>query len=302
MKQFKLGLTATPNHFRFLDLPAEIRNMIYTYAVDNVPNYSSELLNAHRRELHITSDLRPRRALFREFPRKLTALLQVNRQIHVEVVPMLYGFFEWHFTTMKLLGQWLEAIGSNSTFIRHITVSRLRSTTGTAAERVFYNLSGAINLEKIVLKGTMRWELEVAFGPRGVAAALPFLKSMKQAKNDKYAGLNCFEFLLLNNANYKYELDSVVETSMREDYDKLFKREMMEKKAAKKRKGATPTSPGAGSSMATRRSRKKVKLEEESCVQDRGFLRIASDEADDVEFDDEGEDPSYYPNTRKKSR
>ncbi|KAK3715547.1 hypothetical protein LTR37_007035 [Vermiconidia calcicola] len=94
--------------FRFLDLPPEIRNLIY-----------DELLPLGRTVLVDHSVFR---GYVKTEPRcnTFTRLVTTNKQTHSEAVAKLYGDLAYSFSNAYALTEWLHVIGTMKQHLRHI--------------------------------------------------------------------------------------------------------------------------------------------------------------------------------------
>jgi hypothetical protein len=96
-------VSTAPSHFRFLDLPPEMRNFVYSYALSlRGPTNPSRRLPTSS---YVGSKARPKIA--RKFPSVL-ALLETNKQIYKEAVGAYYAFnafvFYYPVQSVKFLG------------------------------------------------------------------------------------------------------------------------------------------------------------------------------------------------------
>lgn len=117
------GLPSTPNNvwpFRFLDLPPEIRNMVYKevlhsglvvhHAHSNDRFFGSRPCQCGDWAAHKFHIWRDDRELPSVDPNKLLAVLSVNRQIYSEAVPVFYGENEFIFANLSMLHNFLKNI------------------------------------------------------------------------------------------------------------------------------------------------------------------------------------------------
>ncbi|KAF2101016.1 hypothetical protein NA57DRAFT_74609 [Rhizodiscina lignyota] len=132
---------ATREHFPFLSLPAELRNMIYDLAFPVPEDVSLEYMTHLRRRCARASNFAPGH----------TGLLRVNRQIFAEAAPLLYRA-NFVFDDMKAMFQFLVNIGPcKSQFIQRIIIQDLRSTSDLNCHAAFTLLRGLPNLRDLVL-------------------------------------------------------------------------------------------------------------------------------------------------------
>lgn len=105
----------------FLDLPPEIRNHIYRFALP-----SKKTIEIHRSSLGVPSGAKT-----------FLNLMRVNRQLHAESAPMLYAHLTYEFIHVRALNPWLDS------------VQRMKQHVGKFTFRLRHSLSSSDMLAQV---------------------------------------------------------------------------------------------------------------------------------------------------------
>lgn len=151
--------------FRFLDLPAEIRNIIYSYLLeeDKEIQIRSYKPNGCKRR-PVSGDFSPGTYMSHHGltwdkltgkwlgqPWSAYALLLVCKHMLEETATMAYGTNKFWPRTMRDADIWLSAIGSMRRYIRHIELPH-ESHRSSRAAAVFRRLQDATDLRDLFIK------------------------------------------------------------------------------------------------------------------------------------------------------
>jgi len=99
--------------FPFLDLPAEIRNMIYSLVLER-PGYHIRLSGKHSGTIQ-TFWYNPKGRYIPRDQVYSTSLMRVNKQISVESTPYLFSRHTFEFTDSTMMQRFLEYLGPERT-------------------------------------------------------------------------------------------------------------------------------------------------------------------------------------------
>jgi hypothetical protein len=149
--------------FRFMDLPVELRTIIYELLlveeelVSIVPRKSRRKGRRHvQSRLHIApahSGLRwdkktwdTEKGRWADAAIGCLALAQTNKQIAQEVLPVVYGQNTFGFESTGGMLSFLDTIGSSRQFLRHVELYRDLRYEGGCGPKVFNSLNTAMNL------------------------------------------------------------------------------------------------------------------------------------------------------------
>lgn len=131
--------------FRFMDLPPEIRNMIYNCA-----------LSSQNHAVHLTGSRQNTLAAYWENSRGVysrvsgsTGIVTTCRQVYEESVPILYGGNDFEFRCTTTLSIFMTGIGSAAQYLRKIPVDRCVYSSMRKAMRL---LEKATSLESFHFK------------------------------------------------------------------------------------------------------------------------------------------------------
>ncbi|KAK5175849.1 uncharacterized protein LTR77_000989 [Saxophila tyrrhenica] len=118
----------------FLDFPPEIRNMIFSYLLEeDAPIQMSTARRTNEARRAVRSDWNARNGRNKGLkwntttrawdnkPPSALALLRANKQIHSETAPMVYAN-EFEFQNFSNLQVFLESLGSMRRFLRNIRI------------------------------------------------------------------------------------------------------------------------------------------------------------------------------------
>ncbi|GAB7331299.1 hypothetical protein MBLNU13_g02746t1 [Cladosporium sp. NU13] len=210
--------------FRFLDLPPELRDMVYEMALTDVDGVAivaktkGYRRTAGRGPVYVSSSYDPPRWGRRRSRRWLRpdsksavrtetefvpALLAVNKQINSEGTNYLYGQ-DFVFEETVALQQFLAIIGSqNQQRLSSVEILgwSKRGVSKAANYGAFTLLAGATNLQSLVLSCTLdQWTANVdTIARHFFKEAHPFLEAYGRANGDKDAVIEIIE---LDDDNY----------------------------------------------------------------------------------------------------
>lgn len=135
--------------FPFLDLPAEIRNMIYSLVLER-PGYHIELSGKHSGIIQSRWYKPGSGYISRSDQPYSTSLMRVNKQISVETTPYLFSRHKFEFTDTTMMQRFLEYIGpERTTSLVTVEVNQVYAISTTQALNL---LSPAVSLTKLRIK------------------------------------------------------------------------------------------------------------------------------------------------------
>ncbi|KAK7977281.1 hypothetical protein PG988_004771 [Apiospora saccharicola] len=202
-----LVVRVRPNVFPFLQLPREIRDVIYKFVLVEPPKYQRRHeATCKYASLSPTCAEKPPFCTAESYycedfchcaKRRNLAILSVNRQIYDEGSPVLWEDNVFSFCSTASFNQWLESTVSAAkrSIIRHIAIYLIQhwahrlggDDRGIAMDdRLLYNLQTCTNLRRLDLgPSNSRHEPGPACMPDGFAMTLcrllPHLKSLRMA-------------------------------------------------------------------------------------------------------------------------
>ena len=168
--------------FRFLELPPEIRTMIYACITENEGPIS---ISTHKRPNEA------RRPVLSNYNQPAFALniLRASKQVLKEVAPMMYSNNEFRFNGgLSDLKVFLDRIGSMRAYVRHIHIGK-HGYQRTKATPAFHSLKGATDLRTLSFHHTSvseqysRWDYRRTVHTEGLAYTIgPLLKALRRAR------------------------------------------------------------------------------------------------------------------------
>lgn len=200
-------------HIRFMDLPAELRNMVY------------EFIFTEHKDIAITTftskytSRRPSREGFKHYhlhkgmvwdTRKgkwigqtpsAHSLLGVSRQIQAEAAPVAYGDNEFAFDTLQSMKTFLDSIGSMCQLLKHVGL-RCVGYHKSVASSAFHRLKPANNLKSLAFRHATVCELldkaHVEVTPLQLAVdCRPMLKALQKAQKTSDNPVNVLDVIQL---------------------------------------------------------------------------------------------------------
>jgi hypothetical protein len=132
--------------FPFLDLPAEIRNMIYSLVLER-PGYHIELSGKHSGVIHTRWYNRGRGYISRHDEPYSTSLMRVNKQISVESMPYLFSRHTFEFRDSTMMQRFLEYIGPERT--KSLVSVAVSQQYAISIRQAYDLLSSAVSLTKL---------------------------------------------------------------------------------------------------------------------------------------------------------
>ena len=164
-----MDLSAEPQPFRFLDLPAELRNRIY------------DLLVVTHKPIKVTSYLQVRTSVYGLSIKQIEGLRAITSLVSatlMEAAPVLYGSGVFYFTSSDSMREFLAEIGSMTRYIRRIRVTARYSKTYLRS--ALHQLKQATSLQTL--------ELEPPHSCTAAQTAIlcePFLKALLKIEKGK---------------------------------------------------------------------------------------------------------------------
>lgn len=135
--------------FPFLDLPAEIRNMIYSLVLER-PGGTVRISGKHsgvigtdwydNNNCYISKDAEP----------YSTSLMRVNKQVSVESTPYLFSRHTFEFADSTMLQRFLEYLGPE--LVKSLVSISVFQSYKNSVKQAYQLLSPAISLAKLELK------------------------------------------------------------------------------------------------------------------------------------------------------
>ncbi|KAK4983378.1 hypothetical protein LTR66_008846 [Elasticomyces elasticus] len=225
-----ITLCAEVSPFPFLALPAELRNIIYDYALTDPKGINIEAKpKGYRRTAQRCGGPLPD-CLVPFYPRTLyPALLSVSRQINLEAGSILYKQ-EMVFNDTMALHTFLAQIGpTNRTLLSHVTLREYR--TGRVANKAmnfpaFTLLASVTNLKRFNIDCMIGYFQE----PKNMAKrvyrdAHHWFEGIGVAKGDKFAGVKVLDVAQENFDRRCWRITDYEEKEL-PNTRKLFKKEL----------------------------------------------------------------------------
>jgi len=136
--------------FPFLDLPAEIRNMIYSLVLER-SGYHIHLSGKHSGTIQ-TRWYKPGCGYISRWDRPYSSsLMRVNKQISAESSPYLFSRHIFEFNDSTMMQRFFEYIGSERT--KSLISVRVNQLYAVSVRQAFNLLSPAVSLAKLHLRG-----------------------------------------------------------------------------------------------------------------------------------------------------
>ncbi|KAK4542384.1 hypothetical protein LTR36_006841 [Oleoguttula mirabilis] len=210
--------TATGS-FRFLELPAEIRNMIYSLLLEAQKPIEMQRIISGVSRSFITRPPTYNTSVEHYRTHLHVGILQTNQQIHAEATPILYSLntlnFGLSYSEARNLHAFLQHIGSSRQHVRHLALCRIRSNTELRA--ALHLLKEARALETVKLGCYLPEHFDTNssrkrsryFNPqKNIQVLLPCLKSLQNAR--KASGkdgcaVEVFRLQDIPRRDYRYE-------------------------------------------------------------------------------------------------
>lgn len=200
-------------HFRFMDLPAELRQMVYEVMLEEdgpiklsshkpvhqakrVVGESFRLRDSHK-------DLKWDNTTGKWFGKKPSyhSVLRVNKQVHEEAVPVAYGSNRFGVADMAVLKIFLNAIGDMCKHVKHLEIYDT-SYTVTRSNSCFRALRGAVALRSITFQHQALcskrygWMMEtMTMLPRIASDSCTMLRALREAQEDDEGATNVLDIV-----------------------------------------------------------------------------------------------------------
>ncbi|KAK5133035.1 hypothetical protein LTR08_008240 [Meristemomyces frigidus] len=168
--------------FRFLDLPAELRNAIYMMllAKRNRVKILGRKIRTVSNGKNANSTPRTKRIVYSVQSNSSAAILQVNRQIHAEATPIFYStntFFFGDEGNAADLCSFLQQIGSSKQHIRHVSLEYVSNIK--VVQSALHLLKEAKMLETFELGQWLAAHLTL---DQRIEALVPWMHSLVKAR------------------------------------------------------------------------------------------------------------------------
>ncbi|THX08526.1 hypothetical protein D6D18_01672 [Aureobasidium pullulans] len=134
--------------FPFLELPAEIRNMIYSYVLER-PGCSIYIQGKHTGIIDTRWRKEGGQWLQRSEISYSTSLMRVNKQINVESTPYLFSRHMFEFPDTTMMQRFLDYIGPKR--VESLVSVRVDTQYRTTAKKAYKLLAPATSLTKVEL-------------------------------------------------------------------------------------------------------------------------------------------------------
>ncbi|KAK3620085.1 hypothetical protein LTR56_023623 [Elasticomyces elasticus] len=192
--------TAAHKAIGFLDLPPEIRNIVYSLALhhedslqlDKHPvrlvNYRHQSRRRHKRELRL-----------KQIAYINVSLLRVSRQVYNEAAPVLYGSNTFAFSTLQTYSEacllaFLTHIGNSRTHLRRIKIGRINNYT--TLRTALHLLKAAKQLDSFECSCSVLHKLNVF--PGNVKLLVPWLKTLQKTARTSLGRKGALEVFSIN--------------------------------------------------------------------------------------------------------
>ncbi|KAK4497151.1 hypothetical protein PRZ48_011601 [Zasmidium cellare] len=183
----------------FLDLSAELRNEIYELSFQHPgPVW---LVGDSKRETKGSSTSSKRygvpgvRALQNHLLRDTVAFLRVNRQIHAEATPVLYGINQFEAGHPGIICYFAKQIGPSLGFLRHFIISHC---TKSSLRQMLGPMKTATRLQRLQIRVSAKYSIgDAATMAKGL---LPWARAFHKMRNtgdmqDRRDVLDVLEFI-----------------------------------------------------------------------------------------------------------
>jgi hypothetical protein len=137
--------------FPFLDLPAEIRNMIYSLVLER-PGCHIWLSGKHSGVIHTRWYNPEGRYISSNVEPYSTSLMRVNKQIAVESTPYLFSRHTFEFSDSTMMQRFLEYLGPERT--ESLVSVLVNQQYAVSAKKAYSLLSPAVSLTKLEFLST----------------------------------------------------------------------------------------------------------------------------------------------------
>jgi hypothetical protein len=164
--------------FPFLDLPAEIRNMIYSLVLER-PGYQIELSGKHSGVIHTRWYGRGRGYMSRHDQPYSTSLMRVNKQISVESTPYLFSRHTFEFRDSTMMQRFLEYLGPERT--KSLVSVKVTQHYVISISKAYALLSSAISLTKLEISSSYWYPYGYQTRFDWSAVLLPIFQSLLSA-------------------------------------------------------------------------------------------------------------------------
>jgi hypothetical protein len=159
--------------FPFLDLPAEIRNIIYSLVLERPGNHI-HLSGKHTGIINALWLGPKRNDTSRIHGTYSTSLMRVNKQINLESTPYLFSRHTFEFTDSTMLQRFLEYIGPERT--KSLVSVQVNTQYAISTWQAYSLLSSAVALTKLEIQSMYYYYRNPHFDWSSVL--LPFVQSL----------------------------------------------------------------------------------------------------------------------------
>lgn len=164
--------------FPFLNLPAEIRNMIYSLVLER-PGYYIDLSGKRSATIQCRwykpgSGYIPRHA-----EPYSTSLMRVNKQISAESSPYLFTRHTFEFVDTTMMQMFLEYIGPECT--KSLVSVQVNQLYAVSTRQAFILLSAAVSLTKLQIRTAYYFVYNSNYTPEWPSILLPLVQSLYSA-------------------------------------------------------------------------------------------------------------------------
>lgn len=164
--------------FPFLDLPAEIRNMIYSLVLER-PGYHIDLSGKQSGVIR-THWYKPGHGAWTNVNQPYSpSLIRVNKQISVESSSYLFSRHTFEFRDTTMMERFLEYIGSERT--KSLVSVRVNQLYGVSTRQALNLLSPAVSLTKLQIMSAHCYRYGYSHTPDWSSVLLPLFQSLCSA-------------------------------------------------------------------------------------------------------------------------
>lgn len=164
--------------FPFLDLPAEIRNMIYSLVLER-PGYHIELSGKHSGVIR-THWYKPGHGAWTRTDQPYSpSLMRVNKQVSVESSPYLFSRHTFEFRDTTMMQMFLKHIGSERT--KSLVSVQVNQLYAISTRQAFNLLSPADSLVKFHIRSMHCYAYGYNHTPDWPSVLLPLFQSLCSA-------------------------------------------------------------------------------------------------------------------------